>query len=226
MQNRIVLLSLSAALALVSVPVLANKGQSGAQKSHAPATFKSSSVKTSGPKTPHASAPKTTTTTTPKNTHAPKPKTTTTSTTSAKGGGSKKNTSTANTTTTANTTSTSSTLGTFTPTNPVAQKLSTKSNLLTRARTTLPAGTDLNLATVGFKNFGQFVAAMNVSRNLNIPFSQLKAAMTGTNLAGVSTGTGVTSSLGQAIQQLKPTVNADAEAAHAEAQAAMDIQSQ
>jgi hypothetical protein len=67
----------------------------------------------------------------------------------------------------------------------------------------------LNLATAGFKNFGQFVAAMNVSRNLNIPFSQLKAAMTGTNLVGIPTGTGTTSSLGQAIQQLKPTVNAD-----------------
>jgi hypothetical protein len=105
----------------------------------------------------------------------------------------------------------------------VAQKLSTKSNLLARAKTTLPPGTDLNLATAGFKNFGQFVAAMNVSNNLHIDFGQLKAAMTGTTLNGTPTATGTTVSLGQAIQLLRPPADADAEAARATAQANADV---
>ena len=49
-------------------------------------------------------------------------------------------------------------------------------------------------ASRGFKNWGQFVAAAHVSRNLNIPFTSLKAKMIGTPPM----------SLGQAIQALKP----------------------
>jgi hypothetical protein len=45
-------------------------------------------------------------------------------------------------------------------------------------------------AAKGFKNWGQFVAAAHVSRNLNIPFAQLKAKMTGPTPM----------SLGQAVQ--------------------------
>lgn len=105
--------------------------------------------------------------------------------------------------------------GTWTPSNPVAQKLSTKANLLSKVTRSLPPLTDLNAATAGFKNFGQFVAAVNVSNNLGIPFGDLKAAMTGTTLAGTATGT-PTLSLGQAIQQLKPGVNADTEAQKAQ----------
>ena len=47
----------------------------------------------------------------------------------------------------------------------------------------------------GFKNLGQFVAAVHVSHNLDIPFDQLKAKVT----AGES--------LGDAIHDLKPDVN-------------------
>jgi hypothetical protein len=205
MRNRIVPLSLAAALAMASVPVLANKGgQSASHAPHAP-TVKNQSVKTTGPKTTHGSTPKSST---PKNAHA-----TTPPTTSAKGG-SKKNTT--------SNTSTPSTPSTFTPLNPIAQKLSTKSTLLSRA-TAKFGEQNLNLATSGFKNFGQFVAAMNVSNNLNIDFSKLKLAMTGTDLTGVTTGTGSTASLGQAIHQLKPGVDANTEAARAEHQAAIEI---
>jgi len=37
----------------------------------------------------------------------------------------------------------------------------------------------LNQASKGFKNQGQFIAALHVSQNLGIPFADLKTAMTG-----------------------------------------------
>jgi hypothetical protein len=37
----------------------------------------------------------------------------------------------------------------------------------------LPAGTDLQSAASGFKNLGEFVAAVHVSHNLGIPFADL-----------------------------------------------------
>src|SRR5260370_17311858 len=46
----------------------------------------------------------------------------------------------------------------------------------------------------GFKNFGQFLAAVHVSHNLDIPFSDLQTKMTGPDAV----------SLGKAIQNLKP----------------------
>jgi hypothetical protein len=107
---------------------------------------------------------------------------------------------------------------TWTPDNPVAQKLSTKTNLLNKVQSSLPPGTDLNAATAGFKNFGQFVAAVNVSNNLGIPFADLKASMTGLKMDGTSTGK-PTASLGQSIQQLKPGVSAEMEAQKAETEA-------
>lgn len=112
--------------------------------------------------------------------------------------------------------------GTWTPDNPVAQKLSTKTNLLNKVQSSLPAGTDLNAATAGFKNFGQFVAAVNVSNNLGIPFADLKASMTGLKMDGTSTGK-PTASLGQSIQQLRPGVNAEMEAQKAETEATRQI---
>ena len=47
-------------------------------------------------------------------------------------------------------------------------------------------------AAAGFRNLGQFVAAVNVSNNLGIPFLQLKSLMVDRGM-----------SLGQAIQQAK-----------------------
>jgi len=94
----------------------------------------------------------------------------------------------------------------------------------------LPANTDLNLATAGFKNFGQFNAAINVSQNLGIDFAQLKLRMTGIPLTGTptgGTGTGTTTtpatmSLGQAIHDIRGDVNATAEAQKATTQAEIE----
>jgi hypothetical protein len=54
----------------------------------------------------------------------------------------------------------------------------------------LPLGTNINEAAKGFKNWGQFVAAVHVSNNQNIPFMELKSRMVGPDAV----------SLGQAIQ--------------------------
>jgi len=92
-----------------------------------------------------------------------------------------------------------------------------------------PATTDAQVqaAMMGFKNLGQFMAAMHVSKNLGIPFDELKAKMTGvsTNQAG-QTVTTAPMSLGKAIQQLKPTLTPDQAndaAKTAEKQASDDI---
>ena len=81
--------------------------------------------------------------------------------------------------------------------------------VLPNGRIVRPAGTSVQQACVGFRNLGQFVAAVNVSHNLGIPFVQLKARMTGDNAM----------SLGQAIHALRPTVDADAESRTAQRQA-------
>jgi hypothetical protein len=94
-------------------------------------------------------------------------------------------------TTTTNTTGgTGSTTVTLTP---VQQKLQRNTQLASKLRGRLPQGTDLMLAAAGFRNLGQFVAAVNVSNNLGIPFTQLKTQMVDNKL-----------SLGQAIQKLRP----------------------
>ena len=142
-----------------------------------------------------------------------------TTTTTAKGHGSSKSTS---STTTASTTTTTNpapdTTTTWQPTNPVAEKLMTKPNQLAKLKAVLPAGTDVNAATAGFKNFGQLNAAVNVSQNLGIDFAKLKASMTGITLQGEKTNQ-PTKSLGQSIHQLKPGVDAEAEATAATKQA-------
>ena len=91
------------------------------------------------------------------------------------------------------------------PLTKVQEKLKKNTNLAAKLTTRLPAGTDLMAASAGFRNLGQFVAAVNVSSNLGIPFDQLKTKM-------VTDG----KSLGQAIQALKPVASATVEAQHAE----------
>ena len=76
----------------------------------------------------------------------------------------------------------------------------------------LPPGTDVATASSGFKNAGQFIAAVHVSHNLSIPFDTLKGKLTGTSAE----------SLGQAIHQLKPDVNSANEAKKAQQQAKAD----
>ena len=74
----------------------------------------------------------------------------------------------------------------------------------TRLLAQLPAGMTVQDASAGFKNWGQFVAATNASINHNIPFDQLKTAMTGI-APGATVPTTAPMSLGQAIQSLKGT---------------------
>jgi hypothetical protein len=92
----------------------------------------------------------------------------------------------------------------------------------------LSAGTDLKTACQGFKNLGQCVAALHVSKNLNIPFGCLQADMTGTAPATGTTcprGTGTSKlSLGKSITTLQPSANATGEAKKANKQANSDLQ--
>lgn len=76
----------------------------------------------------------------------------------------------------------------------------------------LPTGTNLQDAAKGFDHLGQFVAAVHVSHNLGIPFDQLKAKMMNGD------------SLGQAIHELRPNVNARQEAIKANEQALEDME--
>lgn len=116
-------------------------------------------------------------------------------------------TATSGTKTTTGTTSSTVTL------TPVQQKLQKNTNLASKLQGRLPAGTDLMTASSGFRNLGQFVAAVNVSNNLGIPFAQLKTRMVDDGM-----------SLGQSIQALKPTANSSVEAGRAEHDADVLIQ--
>lgn len=89
---------------------------------------------------------------------------------------------------------------------PVQQKLAKNTSLASKLQSRLPAGTNLMEAADGFRNLGQFVAAVNVSNNLNIPFDKLKADMVTKKM-----------SLGQSIQDLRPSTSSPTvEAQHAE----------
>jgi hypothetical protein len=76
------------------------------------------------------------------------------------------------------------------PLSKAQEKLLKNENL--RAKMAARLGRDPLVAASGFKNLGQFVAAVNVSNNLGIDFNMLKRLMVGRGL-----------SLGQAIQQAK-----------------------
>jgi len=89
--------------------------------------------------------------------------------------------------------------------------------LKSKVESMLPAGENLKTAASGFKNGGQFLAALHASKDLGIPFDQLKAKMMGSNSP---------MSLGQAIHALKPNVtekDADNEADKAEKEARADV---
>jgi len=81
-----------------------------------------------------------------------------------------------------------------------ADRIASHPQLASRLQALLPPNTTLQDAAAGFKNQGQFIAALHVSKNLGIPFDQLKADMTGKD----------PKSLGQSIKALKPTADADA----------------
>jgi hypothetical protein len=91
--------------------------------------------------------------------------------------------------------------------------LSRNTKLSSKLDSLLPKGTTAQQACSGFKNLGQCVAAIHVSHNLGISFDDLKAKTTGDN----------SENLGKAIHDLKPAVNAKAEAKKGRKQADQDL---
>jgi hypothetical protein len=61
----------------------------------------------------------------------------------------------------------------------------------------LPEGVDMNAASAGFRNTTQFMTTLHTARNLNIPFSDLKAQTTGKGRV----------SLDKAVHQLRPDLD-------------------
>jgi hypothetical protein len=108
-----------------------------------------------------------------------------------------------------------------TPTTPTTQSVK-NAKLEARLLTLLPAGTNIQDASQGFKNWGQFVAAVHVSNNLNIPFADLKTAMTGL-APGTTVPATTPMSLGQAIKSIKGTNNIQTEVKKAEDAANVDL---
>lgn len=218
MKRSILVMAVAAAFVLASGTALAQKGQGGPKgpkvkvsqpapkgggaagpkvttaatpKAHAPQGPKVHATQGPKAKSPTATTtkvhgPKATPTTQTTKTHGKPAATTTVTTTKTKGPERGRTTTSATTTTTTPTTPAS---GTTLVLSPVQQKLQKNTNLASKLQGRLPQGTDLLLAADGFRNLGQFVAAVNVSNNLGIPFTELKARMVDDGL-----------SLGQAIQ--------------------------
>jgi hypothetical protein len=147
-----------------------------------------------------------------------------TSTTSGSGSTST-NTGSTSTTTTGGSGST-----TTTQLNPIAAKIASKPNLNSKITGMLPTLADgtkmtLNQASLGFKNQGQFIAALHVSQNLGISFTELKSHMVTVTpgVGGAEPTATQTGSLGQAIQAVKKTADSTTEAQKAETQATSDL---
>lgn len=99
------------------------------------------------------------------------------------------------------------------PLNPVAAKIAAKPQLNARITALLPPHMTLNQASKGFRNQGQFIAALHASHNLGCDcFTQIKADMTTKHM-----------SLGQAIQDVRKTANAPVEVHHAETERDDDL---
>ena len=95
----------------------------------------------------------------------------------------------------------------------LASKIQADPALSAKVSALLPTGVTMSDAAAGFKTQGQFIAALHVSKNLNIPFDQLKTKMM----------TGPESmSLGAAIKASRPEMSeqkANEEAKKAEKEA-------
>jgi 4-hydroxy-L-threonine phosphate dehydrogenase PdxA len=97
--------------------------------------------------------------------------------------------------------------------NPIAAKIASKPRLDARITAMLPKGMNLNQASMGFKNQGQFIAALHASQNLGCNcFKQIRTDMVTKHM-----------SLGQAIQDVKKTANPTVEAHKAETEANDDV---
>jgi len=84
----------------------------------------------------------------------------------------------------------------------------------TRVAALVPSGMSVDDACKGFRDVGECSAALHVSQNLNIPFSDVKGRVTNGQ------------SLGAVIHALKPGVDARRELRRAEEQARDDLLSQ
>jgi hypothetical protein len=190
MNRSIFALAASTAL-IISGPAYAQRGHGpstthGSSGSHTPTTKPTSSGSTHGSGNTHAS-----------------------------GNGNTHSTTTTTKSTTSGTTSTTpSGTGSTTTLTAVQQKLQKNTNLADKLRTRLPKNTDLMEAAKGFRNLGQFVAAVNVSNNLGLDFTELKTRMVDDGM-----------SLGQAIQDGKKTVDVETEVRKAETEADSMIKS-
>jgi hypothetical protein len=94
----------------------------------------------------------------------------------------------------------------------LGSRIESNTALAAKVKPLLPENTTLSQASAGFKNQGQFIAALHVAQNLSIPFDQLKAKMTGSE----------SMSLGAAIHAVKPELSqakANEEAKKAEQEA-------
>jgi hypothetical protein len=91
------------------------------------------------------------------------------------------------------------------------ERIERNPQLASRVHALLPPGVDLKTAADGFKNEGQFLAALHASKNLNISFGLIRSKIIGHK------------TLGQAIHELQSETNAKAAAKAAEDEAASDI---
>lgn len=136
---------------------------------------------------------------------SPKPKTpkTTTKTTT---------TTTRKTSTTTNASNTTTT----TTMNPIATKIASHPQLKARVMAMIPAGMTLDQASAGFRNQGQFIAALHAADHMGCDtcFAQLKADMVDKGM-----------SLGQSIQDVRQTnsTSAQTQATTAEREAETDL---
>jgi hypothetical protein len=128
--------------------------------------------------------------------------------------GPKSTTPTATSGATATTTTSGATTRSAPIVNPIAAKISAKPQLNAKIAGMLPKNMTLDRASSGFKNQGQFIAALHVSKNLGISFKDLKSDMTKKNM-----------SLGQSIQDLKKSAASKAEAKKGETEANDDLKS-
>jgi hypothetical protein len=210
MHRSIFAIAASTAL-IISGPAYAQRGHGGGKPTtspsgtHAPSTHGNSGATTHGNSgaTTHGNS----------GSHGPTTKPTSSGGTMTRGksgdvhGGSTKH---ADTTTTS-----TSTVSATTTLTPVQQKLQKNTNLADKLRSRLPEGTDLMTASEGFKNLGQFVAAVNVSANHpDVTFTELKTRMVDEGM-----------SLGQALQDVKKTADVTGEVTKAETEADAMIKS-
>lgn len=86
-----------------------------------------------------------------------------------------------------------STPGALAGPSPIATKIGRNPEQLARITAMLPAGMTLDQAAAGFRNQGQFIAALNASKKQGVAFADLQKAMTVDGL-----------SLGQAVRKLRP----------------------